>query len=253
VGDTIKPLFSWRAAVMGSDLPSTTKLVALALATYMNDRAESAHPGPTRLSRDTSLHVSTVKEKLVELERAGWLLCVARGGAARGSKRMANEYVASVPEPALFALDPSPQTPGRTPDPSPTAPGVHGDPSPSPRRPVAHGDPNTPETSPRRTDTREAFDTDFDEWWTGYPKKVDKARARATYAARRRQGVTPDRLTTARDHYARSVAGVELRYVKHPSVFLHGPDGPWSEWEHGAPAGTGRVDALGAVKAVINR
>lgn len=98
-----------------------------------------------------------------------------------------------------------------------------------------------------------AGDVDFEAWWSGYPRKVDKAKARERYRARRRQGVTAEQLVTARDAYAMSVAGVESRFVKHASVFLHGADGPWSEWVTGAPEGAagGPVDPLGATRALI--
>lgn len=127
---------------MESDLSAPTKLVALALATYMSDRGDQCHPGPTRLARDTSLHVSTVKERLKELERAGWLTCARRGGL-KGETRFANEYVATVPDTPLFS-----------PDPSPTAPGATGDPSPTAQLPVATGDPTSPMTSPVSTRTQ---------------------------------------------------------------------------------------------------
>lgn len=133
---TVKRLFSWRSAVMESNLSAPTKLVALALATYMSDRGDQCHPGPTRLARDTSLHVSTVKERLRELERAGWLTCTRRGGL-KGDQRLANEYVATVPAAPLFE-----------PDQVPTAPGASGDPSPTALAPGASGDPTSPLTSP---------------------------------------------------------------------------------------------------------
>lgn len=238
---TLKPLFSWRSAILDSSLSPTTKLVALALATYMSDRGDSAHPGPARLAKDTSLHLSTVKERLVELERAGWLRCTMRGGR-KGERRCANEYAACLPEPVA------------TGDPSPTAPGAQDDPSPSPSAPVAHGDPNSPETSPRRTSTRDQpFEDDFDDWYSGYPRKIDRKRAAAMYRARRREGVTAEQLTAARDHYA-ALASDDPRFVKYPATFL-AKDGPWTEWEHGPPAGAnptpgrGKLGALDAVRS----
>ena len=224
---TLKPLFTWRSAIAESTLPSTTRHVAVALSLYMSERGDSAHPGPARLAQDTGLHLSTVKEKLADLERLGWVRCISRGGR-RGEQRRANEYVATFPEPPLF--DPQPVAHG---DPSPSTTGRRecGDPSPSPRQPVAHGDPissmNSPETSPTR-----AIDTDFDAWWADYPRHRDRGAALKAYRARRREGITAERLTAARDHYARAVAGSE--YIKHGATFL-AKDGPWSEWEHGPP------------------
>lgn len=250
MGDVLKPLFSWRAAVAESTLSPTHRHVALALSLYMSERGDSAHPGPARLASDTGLHLSTVKEKLADLERAGWLRCISRGGL-RGAKKCANEYVTSVPEPELFETapvavgDPSPATTG-----SPE----RGDPSPSPRAPVAVGDPISPKNSPENSPSTRggAFDADFVEWYAGYPRHVDRKDALGAYRARRRQGVAPERLTAARDHYAKAVDGQDIRYVKYPSTFL-AKDGPWTEWEHGPPVGANpkAPSPLGAVRAVV--
>ena len=134
----LKPLFSWRSAIAESDLAPTTRHVALALSIYMNERGGSAHPGPALLAKDTGLHISTVKEKLAELEERGWLVCISRGGL-KGERRIANEYEAAVP---IAHGDPSSRVTGSS---------EPGDPSPSPRRPVAHGDPNSPENSPENS------------------------------------------------------------------------------------------------------
>ena len=130
-GGTLRPLFSWRAAICDSDLSSTTRHVALTLSLHMNERGSSAWPGPTRLARETGLNVSTVKERLRELERTGWLRCVSRGGL-KGETRRANEYEAALPEPALF---PQPGAVGtrcpEDPVPSASLPGAVGTPSTS--------------------------------------------------------------------------------------------------------------------------
>lgn len=245
---TLKPLFTWRSAIAESDLPATTRHVALTLSLYMSERGTSARPGPARLAADSGLHPSTVKEKLAELERLGWLRCVARGGR-RGETLRANEYEATVPDPPLFDTppvpdgDPSPSTTGR-PDP--------GDPSPSPRLPVAVGDPISSMNSSMNSPSTRASSIadDFDAWYAGYPRHIDRAAALKAYRARRREGIPPERLTRARDQYAATVD--DPAYAKYPSTFL-AKDGPWSEWEHGPPSGAhrGGRDPLGAAKALV--
>jgi len=241
MGDTLKPLFSWRGAICESGLGPATRHVALTLSLHMNERGGSAYPGPARLAKETGLHVSTVKEKLSELERTGWLCCVVRGGI-KGEKRCANQYEATFPEPALFA------TPVAVGDPSGSGtrrPG-RGDPSPQPRTPVAVGDPSSSKNSPKRANTRDEFET----WWSGYPRKVDKAKAFALFKARRRDGVSLETLIVARDNYA---AVAEPGFEKYPTTFLAGKDGPWSEHTNGIPAGARRngVDLLGGAKAAL--
>lgn len=80
----------------------------------------------------------------------------------------------------------------------------------------------------------DAYSSDFDAWYSEYPRKIERAKAFAAYKARRREGIEAERLTQARDHYSKSVAGSE--FVKYPASFL-AKDGPWSEWEHGPPDG----------------
>lgn len=144
------PLFTWRAAICESGLSPVTRHVALTLALYMNERGGSAYPGPTRIANDTGLHVSTVKERLTELERFGWLECVERGGRV-GERKRANAWEARIP--------PTPLPMGQF-DPSPVAtrrrglPVAVGYPSPLAQPPVATGDPISSLNSPSRDGRR---------------------------------------------------------------------------------------------------
>lgn len=94
---TIAPLFTWRSAIAESDLPPTTRHVLLTLSTYMNERGGSAYPGSARLAKDSGLHADTVKHHLREAVRLDWIRVVTQGGSVAGGKRLAAEYVASVP------------------------------------------------------------------------------------------------------------------------------------------------------------
>lgn len=75
----------------------------------------------------------------------------------------------------------------------------------------------------------EPADSGFDAWWKEYPRRIDKARARKVFIARRAEGATVAALSAARDNYAASVLDTEARYIKHPATFL-AKDGPWTEW-----------------------
>jgi len=242
MGETLKPLFSWRGAICASGLAPATRHVALTLSLHMNELGGSAWPGPTLLAQETGLHVSTVKEKLAELERAGWLHCVERGGM-KGAQRCPNRYEATFPDPVLLDV---PVAVGDPSDSGTRRPG-RGDPSPSPALPVAVGDPS----SSRTLQENSSLDGDFDDWYETYPKKTEKPRGRANYKARRRSGVTHAELCAARDNYAAAVADRELRYVKSPAVFLEGKEGPWSEYVFGVPAHARGADLLGGAKAAL--
>lgn len=90
------PLFTWRSALCDSDLPSTTRHVALALSLYMNERGGSAYPGISHLVHDTALSESTCRDHLGRLVREGWLVLVEQGGR-KGQRLRANLYEARIP------------------------------------------------------------------------------------------------------------------------------------------------------------
>lgn len=75
----------------------------------------------------------------------------------------------------------------------------------------------------------EPYSSEFEQWWSGYPRKDDKRGAFNAYKARRRAGISAERLTEARDRY---IAAKDDGYLKYGKTFLEHNDGPWSEWEH---------------------
>jgi len=70
---------------------------------------------------------------------------------------------------------------------------------------------------------RESFQDDFGEWWSAYPRKVEKKVALGKYQAQRRKGVTALTLLTAAKNYAAQCRAkdTELRFIKHPTTFLN--------------------------------
>lgn len=103
----LSPLFTWRSAIVDSELPATVRHVALTLSLHMNERGGSAFPAIRTLGRETGRGTSTVTAALRTLEAAGWLL-VERGGG-RGHP---NRYTATVPEPPDDGHVPAPKPPG---------------------------------------------------------------------------------------------------------------------------------------------
>ena len=69
----LSPLFSWRGQIAGSDLNSTSKLVAFTLSLHMSERGDSCFPSIDTLADETSLHHDTVKTHLAKLAAAGWI------------------------------------------------------------------------------------------------------------------------------------------------------------------------------------
>ena len=91
----LRPLFTWRSAIVESDLPPVTRHVALTLSLHMNERGGSCFPSHKTLADETGLHVDTVRTHLAALTKGGWLVRVVnRRGSGRGTRV---EYEASVP------------------------------------------------------------------------------------------------------------------------------------------------------------
>jgi hypothetical protein len=88
-------IWSWRQAILKSELESTTKLLLLALSTYMNDHGEGCYPSQDTLSRDTSLSTRSVINHIALAVQAGFLIKEKRN--LQGKKWDANEYRASIP------------------------------------------------------------------------------------------------------------------------------------------------------------
>lgn len=93
----LAPLFTWRSAIVDSELAATTRHVALTLSLHMNERGGSCYPGAPRLARETGLSERAVRDHLGRLVDAGWLVLERRGGQ-RGGRRESNEYRATVPD-----------------------------------------------------------------------------------------------------------------------------------------------------------
>ncbi len=88
-------VWSWRQAILGSDLQSTTKLVLLTLATYMNDHGDNCFPSHTTIAANASLSVRAVITHIQLAVEAGFLVKEKRG--LTGRIWDANEYHASFP------------------------------------------------------------------------------------------------------------------------------------------------------------
>lgn len=95
--------------------------------------------------------------------------------------------------------------------------------------------------APAGAGPRPADDPDFDAFWAAYPRRVDKKPARKAWRAARRRAPAAQIIAGAAE-YARQVraAGIQPRFVKHPSTWLNA-DG-WTETEHTPPPALTRAD-----------
>ena len=67
-----------------------------------------------------------------------------------------------------------------------------------------------------------SYSTPFEDWWTVYPKKIEKGSAYKKYQARRKDGYSDAELMEAAKNYAAQCKKLktEKQYIKHPKTFL---------------------------------
>ena len=87
---TDKPFFSWREAVLESNLHATTRHVLLTLACHMNDLGAGCFPSTRTLEKQTGLSRRTVETHLAVARRVGWITVERRGDSGQGWRR--HEY-----------------------------------------------------------------------------------------------------------------------------------------------------------------
>lgn len=92
---TLSPLFTWRSAIVESELSRHARHVALTLTLHMNERGASCFPTLDELQHETSKGRATIIEALRELEAGGWLFVERKERPGRGHK---NHYTATFPE-----------------------------------------------------------------------------------------------------------------------------------------------------------
>lgn len=91
----LSPLFTWRSAIVASDLGPNVRLVALVMSLHMNERGGSAWPSYATLSRETGLGRRSVMRLVDTLVSEGWLIVEPRH--TESGRQTSNRYRATVP------------------------------------------------------------------------------------------------------------------------------------------------------------
>lgn len=88
--------WTWRHAIIKSDLPATTRHVLLTVSCYMNEVGGGCYPTQQQLSEATGLSDRAVRTHLEVAETAGWIKRTEHG--FKGQKWRNHEYTASWPK-----------------------------------------------------------------------------------------------------------------------------------------------------------
>ena len=94
-----RPIFSWRHAILKSELSPTTRLVLLTLSCHMNDAGESCFPSIATLVEETGLSRSSVIAHIKLAKGAGWIRVGLHGFG--GQKWKSHEYTSAIPDSVL--------------------------------------------------------------------------------------------------------------------------------------------------------
>lgn len=88
--------WTWRNAILKSDLQATTKHVLMVISVHMNDMGEGCYPSTKTIAGLASLSERSVCTHIEIAEKAGWLVTAHHGFNGQGWAR--NEYRPAWPE-----------------------------------------------------------------------------------------------------------------------------------------------------------
>ncbi len=88
--------WSWRHAIIKSDLQATTRHVLLTISCFMNDMGDGCYPTQEQIAEATGLSDRSVRTHLELAQKAGWIKVTEHG--FRGQKWRNHQYVASWPQ-----------------------------------------------------------------------------------------------------------------------------------------------------------
>jgi hypothetical protein len=92
-----------RDSSLTPDLTPTQRHVAQNLGNYFKAYGR-AFPGAAKQARETGYHVTTIRRACNELTRKQYLVLIEHGGSKRGEKRIADQYLPSLPEQVIERL-----------------------------------------------------------------------------------------------------------------------------------------------------
>ena len=92
----VRNSYTWRAGIIKSNLPSTTRHVLLTLSCHFNDAGEACYPSTRLLAEETGLSERAVITHLANARALGWLRVSKHGFA--GQEWARNQYTPSFPE-----------------------------------------------------------------------------------------------------------------------------------------------------------
>jgi hypothetical protein len=251
-------------AVDGETLIPGAKIVGASIALHLNVNTKQCNPPLPTVAESTGMSVRNVRRLLRLLEQTGWLVAdQSSGGRRAGEDYNSNSYELHVPLTRTAESALNPDTNDRVQEANPdmestlTRTSKVANPDNS-VRPYKQANPQAKEQAKRESprldlgdeeDGRrdqpapDATDAGFDQWWSAYPKKVDRAAARRAYGRVVKSGAaTPGELLSGAVRYAAERQQAALtegafnakKFTKGPERWLNA--GSWAD-EPASPIG----------------
>jgi hypothetical protein len=251
--------FQWMEAVLGSDLPSAEKTLAIRIALHCNDVTGQCNPSEATLAKGTGLTPRYVRILKAKLEQKRWVRHAENRGGARQGKGISNNYELLPPpdrdgatrnscsglvdgsdEPTRNCGTTNPELwsnqPGTTVPPNTTNNNLNREKDIcGPLEIGIEGEvlPPTVEQATRPTEFDEAeatkaaelteaeLEAEFETFWKQCPRAVDYGKARKIYCRIVRDGkATPGELLKGMMIYAAAREGQDGCYTKTPPTWL---------------------------------
>lgn len=217
-------VWSWRQAVLESDLEATTKLVLCVVSTFMNDHGGGCYPSQDTISKLCSLSERAVIKHLGISQSKGWLKAKKR--AISGSKWAANEYEASSPG-GVNLIHPIEQD-------GVNHVHVRGEPNSSHGVNHVHTNSpllNSPLNSPIKKTSKKGFiyPEKFLEFYQIYPVKKGKDAACKAFLSAQQRGEAESIIQAAKNYseYLSRNPPEHIRFIPHPATWLN--EGRWAD------------------------
>lgn len=125
------PAIAWRSALLDvNDVPSTARLVGVAMAEHASRQTGELWPSAARIASRTGLSERSVRDHIATLERHGWLVRLNQGGRPGGPRTSRWRIVTPerpsevTPERPSGVHATTPEPPSTTPEPPSIDPGT---------------------------------------------------------------------------------------------------------------------------------
>lgn len=196
--------FNWRSLLLKDRaIKPNAKYLALYLATFMNDHNDMAWPSLSRMQWETGLAKNTIIKYLGELNDAGWLLTKRQTMQVQtlGGQQACNQYWITVPERVVQEAIPLPKG-GSFDDKRGFI---------SEQKGGRQMNPNNNSNNNNNNNMR------FDEFWSLYPKKVDKKKASTAWGR-----LTESQQDAAISDIKTRYSDTDKRFIPNPTTYIHG-------------------------------